>query len=145
VNARNAQEFVLARLPKVDPARIFAAGHSSSAGTLSLLFAEHEHRLKAAVSYAPAADVEARINRWRTPDTDLVFPDLDEFLKRSSPRTHMVHLSAPLSLFHATDDDNVPIAHSCRGSETSEPRKRSQGSSVGATLDGTGAMPDPEV
>ena len=39
VNARNALEFVLARVPEVDPKRIYAAGHSS-AGTLALLFAE---------------------------------------------------------------------------------------------------------
>ena len=52
VNANVALEYLLAKVPQVDPQRIYVAGHSS-AGTLSLLFAEHEPRLKGCVAFAP--------------------------------------------------------------------------------------------
>ena len=51
VNARNALEFVLARMPEVDPRRIYVAGQGSAA-TLALLFAEHEPRVAACIACA---------------------------------------------------------------------------------------------
>lgn len=111
VNARNALELVLARFPMVDPARIFAAGHSS-AGTLSLLFAEQEPRLKGAIAYAPAPDVEAKVGEWLRFHARVVYPGLGDFLVRSSPRTHVEHFDRPLFLFHAKDDQTMRIHHS---------------------------------
>jgi dienelactone hydrolase len=106
-NARAALEFVLARLPQVDPRRIFAAGHSS-AGTLALLFAEHESRLKGCIAYAPQTDVEAHLSLMLRP---LVatnkFPGIVDFARRSSPQTHVARIKCPVFLFWAADDSVV--------------------------------------
>ncbi len=111
-NGRNALEFVLAKMPQVDPQRMFSAGHSS-AGTLSLLLAAHESRLKGCIAYAPATDVEKRLEEltdaW---DADDVFPGIEDFLERSSPKTHADKISCPVFLFHAVDDSNVPYSRS---------------------------------
>ena len=107
VNGRNALEFVLARMPQVDANRIYTAGHSS-AGTLSLLLAEHEPRVKACIAYAPATNLEKRMADL-TADRQMVrlFPRLKDFIKQSSPLTHTAHLKCPVFLFHARDDSNV--------------------------------------
>lgn len=112
VNARNALEFVLARMPQVDRGKIFAAGHSSAA-TLSLLFGEHESRLAGCAAYAPATDVEARLKEVSdNPFSNLAFPEIKAFLRRSSPKTHADKLTIPAFVFHAADDKNVPVADS---------------------------------
>lgn len=112
VNARNAIEFVLQRVPEVDPDRICAAGHSSAA-TFALLLAEHEPRISACVAYAPAVDA---LGRWGDAADDLadVLPGSIEFLKRSSPITHAEHLDCPVFLFHARDDSNTRVEESIR-------------------------------
>ncbi|HUE72466.1 MAG TPA: prolyl oligopeptidase family serine peptidase [Pirellulaceae bacterium] len=113
VNARNALEFVLARVPEVNPRQIYAAGHSS-AGTAALLFAEHEPRLAGCVAYAPCSDVQSRISDempgflHRAREMDL--PGLTDFIVRSSPRTHESRLNCPVFLFHADDDWNTPVS-----------------------------------
>jgi dienelactone hydrolase len=106
-NARAALEFVLARLPQVDPRRIFAAGHSS-AGTLALLFAEHDTRLKGCVAYAPQTDVEQHLSLM----LGLLamtnkFPGIVDFARRSSPKTHIARIKCPTFLFWAADDSVV--------------------------------------
>lgn len=107
VNARNAIEFVLHRVPEVDPDRIYVAGHSSAAN-LALLLAEHEPRIRACVAYAPAVDALAH---WRDAADELsdLLPGSTEFLKRSSPITHAKHLDCPLLLFYARDDSPATI------------------------------------
>ncbi|WP_166827916.1 alpha/beta hydrolase family protein [Thalassoroseus pseudoceratinae] len=108
VNGRNALEFALARLPQVNPKAIFSAGHSS-AGTLSLLLAEHEPRLAGSIAYAPATDVMARLGEVASnPLTASILPGIAEFLPRSSPKTHAAQLNCPTFLFHARDDSNEP-------------------------------------
>jgi len=106
-NSRTALEFVLARLPMVDPGRIFAAGHSS-AGTLALLFAGHEPRLKGCMAYAPAVDVAKRLGPIvRLLSMGNQFPGIVDFVTRSSPRTHLALIKCPVFLFWAADDQNV--------------------------------------
>ncbi len=106
-NARAALEFVLARLPQVDPRRIFAAGHSS-AGTLALLFAEHEPRLKGCIAYAPQTDVEAHLSLMlRLLVVTNKFPGIVDFARRSSPQTHVARIQCPVFLFWAADDSVV--------------------------------------
>ena len=115
VNARNALEYVLARVPEVNPRQIYVAGHSS-AGTLALLFAEHEPRLAGCVAYAPCSDVERRIGREMPGFVlrlqEMEMPGLTDFVVQSSPRTHESRLNCPLFLFHADDDSNVPSSES---------------------------------
>jgi len=107
VNGRNALEFALARLPQVDPKRIYTAGHSS-AGTLSLLLAQHDPRVKACIAYAPATDVEGGLREVLSdPQAVSMFPRLRGFLQQSSPVTHSSRLTCPVFLFHARDDSNI--------------------------------------
>jgi dipeptidyl aminopeptidase/acylaminoacyl peptidase len=112
VNGRNALEFLLAKVPQVNPRRIYTAGHSS-AGTLSLLLAEHEPRLAGSIAYAPASDVEKRLASV-TQDVRMriMFSGLMSFVQRSSPKTHVARIQCPLFLFHANDDNNVSVTES---------------------------------
>ena len=104
VNGRNALEFALARLPMVDRGRIYSAGHSS-AGTLSLLLAAHENRLKGCIAYAPCGDVSHFHERLLSESgLSLYFKDIRSFLKRSSPVTHLASLDLPVFLFQSKDD-----------------------------------------
>lgn len=110
-NSRVALEFVLRKVPHVDPNRIYAVGHSSS-GTLALLFAEHEPRIRGVVAYAPAADVESRLKdklHKAQIDGERYFPGITDFMKKSSPKTHAGMLNCPVLLLHAVDDTNVSV------------------------------------
>lgn len=111
VNARNALEFTLARMPEVDPQRLYSAGHSS-AGTLSLLFAEHEPRLAGCIAFAPCCDVTARLGEDNLRILSQQLDGLEHFAKKSSPITHEANLKCPVFLFHALDDHNIPVADS---------------------------------
>lgn len=112
VNARNALEFVLARVPQVAPDRIFTAGHSS-AGTLSLLFAAHEPRLAGSIAFAPCTDPEKRLAGFiGNPAVQRVLPGAAEFARFESPVHKADRISCPVFLFHAEDDSNVPVAES---------------------------------
>lgn len=106
VNARAAIDYIEARLPWVDAGRIYAAGHSS-AGTMALLLAEHEPRIKACAAFAPICDLEARLEK-AIPLLSKPIPDFPAFVHRSSPAVGIRNLRCPTFLFHADDDSNVP-------------------------------------
>ena len=107
VNARNALEFVLRKVPEVDANRIYCAGHSS-AGTLSLLFAQWEPRIRGCIAYAPATDIEEfHRETLQFPNIDRVLPGIRNFVKETSPKTHMARLRCPVFLFHARNDSVV--------------------------------------
>jgi dienelactone hydrolase len=102
VNARNALEYALTKVPEVNPAKIYAAGHSS-AGTHALLFAAHEPRLAGVIAYAPACDVP----KWFGPRLWMMsklLPGSTDFITQCSPSTHQARIKCPTFLFHAEDD-----------------------------------------
>jgi acetyl esterase/lipase len=112
INARNALEFVLARVPQVAPDQIYSAGHSS-AGTLSLLFAAHEPRLAGSIAYAPCTDPENRLaSLLDNPAINRMMPGVSEFVRFESPLRKAGRITCPVFLFHAEDDSNVPVAES---------------------------------
>ncbi len=111
INARAALDYALAKIPQIDPSRIYTAGHSS-AGTLSLLVAEREPRVSAAVAYAPASDVEEFLGEERVALLSSLVSGYREFLKHTSPQAGAKDLHCPLFLFHAEDDRNVALAQS---------------------------------
>jgi dipeptidyl aminopeptidase/acylaminoacyl peptidase len=106
-NAKVALDFILAKAPNIDPNRVYIAGHSS-AGTLALLVAAHDPRIKACAAYAPCTDVEKRLAQL-TPMLDSSIPGYRDFLHFSSPKNHVDTLTCPVFLFHAIDDNNVRI------------------------------------
>lgn len=102
----NALEYVLKNMPEVDPDHIYAAGHSS-AGTMALLFAEHEPRIRGVLAYAPVSDLEEHF----APHVRLLessLPNAREFIRLSSPRTHEAKLTCPVFLFQSQGDSVVP-------------------------------------
>jgi dipeptidyl aminopeptidase/acylaminoacyl peptidase len=110
VNARNALEFATKRVPEINPARIYAAGHSS-AGTHALLLAAHEPRLAGVIAYAPATDLP----KWFGPRLRLVsfvLPESVDFITQSSPHTHAARIKCPTFVFHAEDDRTCEIGDS---------------------------------
>jgi len=108
VNAHIALEYVLAKVPEVDPKRVTAAGHSS-AGTLAVLFAEHEPRLRSCVAYAPVDDIPAHFQRFGMNDLmdALNASGFGSLFTRYSPKTNEATLDRPLFLFYAQDDGSA--------------------------------------
>lgn len=112
VNGRNAFEYALTKMPQVDPKRIYTAGHSS-AGSVSLLMAAHEPRLAGSVAYAPCTDVEALLADSVAKRTvRSLLPDLKNFVKQSSPKTHANQIGCPVFFFQADDDRIVDVKES---------------------------------
>jgi dienelactone hydrolase len=109
VNARNALEYALANVPEIDPAQLFAAGHSS-AGTAALLFAAHEPRLKGCIAYAPATDYTPLTVGADGLFLELHLPGVKDFLTCGSPITHAARIRCPLFLFHTKEDEAVEHA-----------------------------------
>jgi dienelactone hydrolase/DNA-directed RNA polymerase subunit RPC12/RpoP len=110
VNAGMAIRFALARLPEVDASRLYAAGHSS-AGTVALITAIRDPRIKACIAYAPCSDVVA----FHSGIADeafvpILFPGMKEFDLASSPMQHAGQLKCPSFLFQADDDSIVDPA-----------------------------------
>jgi dipeptidyl aminopeptidase/acylaminoacyl peptidase len=116
-DARRALDFVVAKVPAIDPERLYSAGHSSAA-TLSLLFAENEPRLKGCIAFAPCSDVEKRLDPRLVQGFGRSIPGFADFIRNSSPRNHASRLACPLFLFHADDDSNVPVAESVAFAES---------------------------
>jgi dienelactone hydrolase len=129
-NARIALEYVLAKVPQVDPQRVFVAGHSS-AGTLALLFAEHEPRLKGCVAFAPPIDLAQRLHQLAPA---LRQQGLIDLVERYSPKNNEANLACPLFLFHALDDTNTPV----RGSLDCVQRLQGMGKDVTLVTVATG-------
>ena len=111
VNAREALDYALAKVPQIDPARVFTAGHSSAA-TTSLLVAEREPRVRACVAYAPVADLEKYFGEEALKGLSSAIPGYREFVRRASPHAGAKELRCPLFLFHAEDDEIVNITES---------------------------------
>ena len=126
VNAHIALEYALKKVAEVDPSRISAAGHSS-AGTLAVLFAENEPRLRSSVAFAPALDLAKRFGPQAV--AEFIKGGIGDLVGRYSPRNNEANLRCPLFLFHARDDSNVPVVDS----EAFARRAKAKGKSV--TLD----------
>ena len=114
VNVRNGVEFLIQKVPQVDPNRLFVAGHSS-AGTLALLAAAYEPRLKGCVAYCPASDGTNLMRGFlNDPRAEIAYPGITRFAKQVSPTTHVARMSCPIFLFHAADDPIIDVKDSRR-------------------------------
>lgn len=112
INVRNAIEFVLAKLPQINPNRMYIAGHSS-AGATALLAAAHEPRIKACIAYcAPTNLLQRQQEMLNQMNVRGFNPDVREFLQRSSPMTHVARIQCPVFLFHGMSDDVVAASES---------------------------------
>jgi dienelactone hydrolase len=123
VNAHVALQFVRARVPQVDPRRIYAVGYSSAA-TAAMLFAEHEPAIRGCVAYAPAINLAKHF----AADATRMLHDagFDDLVVRHAPISHESKLRCPIMLFHARDDGTLPVADT----EASAERLKALGKSV---------------
>lgn len=114
LNTRCVIEFVKARLPEVDPARIYTAGHSS-AGTVSLLAGEYHPDVAACIAYAPCSDTEAfHADIAGAFGVNLLLPGIKEFDRQFSPIRNVQKLKCPLFVFQARDDSVVEAGETKR-------------------------------
>ena len=114
LNTRCVIEFVKARLPEVDQARIYTAGHSS-AGTVSLLAGEYHPDVAGCIAYAPCSDTEAfHEDISGAFGVNLLLPGITEFDRRFSPIGNVQKLKCPLFVFQARDDSVVEAGETKR-------------------------------
>lgn len=107
ISGQNALNYALEKISSLDTERIYIAGHSSAA-THSLLVAANEPRIKAAIAYAPATDLESRLAEMME-SFDQEIPGFRDFIKQSSPKNNISKIKVPVFIFHAKDDSVVPI------------------------------------
>ncbi|MBN2216678.1 MAG: prolyl oligopeptidase family serine peptidase [Pirellulales bacterium] len=109
VNARNALTYISARVPEIDPDRIYTAGHSSAA-TMALVLAEHEPRIHGCIAYAPVTTLAHRF------DDDsilrLLGPKARKIIDHWSPHMFSDRMNCPVMLFHSRADDVVSYSES---------------------------------
>jgi dienelactone hydrolase len=110
-NAKVALEWLSARVPEVDKERIYAAGHSS-AGTVALLLAENEPRIKKCAAFDARSDVEANFGWLQKIAIRQKIPEVDAFFTTYNPKTNAGKVGCPVLLFHARDDSVVPVSES---------------------------------
>ena len=107
VNGRIAIEFLKAKVPEIDPDRLFVAGHSSAA-TFALLLAEHEPSLKGCVAYAPVVDLAEHVRKAGLVPL-IQRSGFIELTTALSPKTRESDLNCPLFVFQARDDESVDV------------------------------------
>ncbi|MGN6367371.1 MAG: alpha/beta hydrolase family protein [Phycisphaerae bacterium] len=108
LNGKVAIDYVLAHVPAIDPAELFAAGHSS-AGAVALNLAANDPRIKAVVAYAPGVDAATHFSS-KAKSALSGYVSVDEILAAASPINHVSEINCPVFLFHADDDDTVTTA-----------------------------------
>ncbi|QDT86758.1 MJ0042-type zinc finger domain-containing protein [Gimesia chilikensis] len=109
LNYAQALSLAKSTIPEIDTSNIFLAGHSSAA-TLSLLFAEHSYQhfwdpdtIKGCLAYAPSVDPQKFFANHLGEIKPLI-PDVEEFIRLSSPKEHAQTIQCPVFLFHARGD-----------------------------------------
>ncbi|MFG0239738.1 MAG: alpha/beta hydrolase family protein [Gimesia chilikensis] len=109
LNYAQALSLAKSTIPEIDTSNIFLAGHSSAA-TLSLLFAEHSYQhfwdpdtIKGCLAYAPSVDPQKFFANHLGEIKPLI-PDVEEFIRLSSPKEHAQTILCPVFLFHARGD-----------------------------------------
>lgn len=98
---RSVLDFVLARIPQVDPDRIWAAGEGPAA-TLALLLAQADGRVRAVVAFDPVTDMAAYAQSEEMGFLFHLRPQLKDFLLARSPGTGLDRLRCPVLLYHDT-------------------------------------------
>lgn len=105
IQEQNALNYALEKLPEIDSERIYIAGHSSAA-THSLLVAANESRVKAAIAYAPATDLEKDLVKIIKPFNN-DFPGFADFIQQSSPKNNISKIKIPVFIFQAVNDSVI--------------------------------------
>lgn len=109
LNAKAALDYALAKVPAIDPERIYTAGHSSAA-TLSLQVAASEPRVHGCIAFAPVSDLVEHLKDFADYlKKDFDQPQLKDYSVEYSPLAKADKLKCPLFIQHAEDDQVVEI------------------------------------
>jgi dienelactone hydrolase len=108
-DARAAMAFVKQCVPEVNPEWVFWAGHSS-AGLHALQVACSQSGVRACVAFAPVSDLAA-FQAEALAQIESEVEGVQELAERYSP-SRMGTPRCPVTIFHASDDDIVPISQS---------------------------------
>ncbi len=106
LNAQTALDYIGERVPEVDPNRVYAAGHSS-AGTVALVLAASDPRVKGAVAYAPAVNLRSFLGLDLVRTITRSIPKAEPFLEYGSPDRRVADFTSPVMLFAARDDNTI--------------------------------------
>ncbi|MGA2497285.1 MAG: hypothetical protein ABSH20_06070, partial [Tepidisphaeraceae bacterium] len=117
-DARLAIEYALRHVPEADPSRLYATGAGSS-GTVALLLALDEPRIRGCAVRAPIVDLAGPLAPYKDRLNEMV-QDAGSFLADHSPCNRIASATSPIWVFHAEDDADVPIAASYRLSQGSD-------------------------
>ena len=106
LNAQTALDYIAERVPEVDLNRVYAAGHSS-AGTVALVLAASDSRVKGAVAYAPAVNLRSFLGLDLVRTIGKSIPKAEPFLDYGSPDRRVADFTSPIMLFAARDDNTI--------------------------------------
>ncbi|MFT5124973.1 MAG: dienelactone hydrolase, partial [Verrucomicrobiales bacterium] len=111
-NGRKALDYILHYFPRLNPSRIFCAGHSS-AGTLSLQLAAADPRIKGCVAYAPITNFETLPPAHRQQIESFTYVEgFLPYFYASAPNQISQSLRIPVFIYHSRLDERVPISQS---------------------------------
>ena len=102
LNAKLAIDYAVARIPQIDPNAMYAAG-TGSGGTISLMVAATDNRIKAAIVNSPFTNLPGKYSSLMETVSKSV-PGYKEFIDRSSPHNNIDKMTKPIFIFH---DDNL--------------------------------------
>ena len=114
-NARNAIEFALS-VTEIDRNRLYAAG-CGSAGTISLLLAAREPRIKGCMACSPVLDLEAHLGAKTMETLAQRIPNAKQQVRRGSPSKCLPEIQCPVYLFHSKTDSVVSVQQSVDAAE----------------------------
>jgi dienelactone hydrolase len=98
LNAKLAIDYAIARIPQIDPNLIYTAGYGAG-GTLSLMVAATDSRVKGAISFTPVTDLPKNFSTY-IDNISTAVPGYKEFIQRSSPYDNASKMTKPLFIFH---------------------------------------------
>ena len=102
-NARVALDLALDKAPGIDTSLVFAAGHGS-AGSLALLLAAEEPRVRGVLAYAPQTGLDGH-GASTVMSVDRVIAGYAKFVRWSLPENRVADIGAPLFIYHSREDE----------------------------------------
>jgi dipeptidyl aminopeptidase/acylaminoacyl peptidase len=112
-DARAAIDYAIAHVPNIDKERLYTSGHSS-AGTISLLVAAREPRVKGCIAFAAVPFVDRDVDARLLDALETKIPGFTDFIRSTSPSNNVARIKCPVFLFHAEDDATVSVSDALR-------------------------------
>jgi hypothetical protein len=104
LNTKLAIDYAIARMPQIDPNAIYTAG-SGSGGTIALMAAATDQRIKGAIAFTPVTDISKKFPHL-IENISKVVSRYPEAIERFSPYQNTTKIAKPLFIFQ---DDGSTI------------------------------------